>query len=225
MLFLFVSGCNELNSQNNLQYSFRVEDEAVPKTKQEFWSLANRMWVPSDFNNEWLNDTYKLQIGTDYVSELWPIQTTLHMSVCVTRSKRLMGRGRQNAFCLSQELAQYDSVQEADKRFEEWQKNQRWKESTDKFDFEKKVDRLSLVCGEGVVNEFVGFFEPFNFCLVKMRHGIYFIDIDFAFPLDEEPISYEEFGELLTILQDRIIDPNADMIPVGVEAPIPLIDG
>ena len=40
---------------------------------------------------------------------------------------------------------------------------------------------------------------------------------DVNFTLDEEPISFDEVGELLDVLQKKLIDPASDIAPEGYE--------
>ena len=55
-----------------------------------------------------------------------------------------------------------------------------------------------------------------------MLHEDMFVLIDIEITENEEPVSFEEIAELLQLIQTKMLDPDADKIPDGLVAPIPL---
>lgn len=224
--FTFLIGCN--NGKNEGEYKIRIYNHGKPESEQEFWQLANRLLQPRDFDEDWLDDTYILHVGTDYVSKRHSYEETLAMTMCLTQGEIVRHKLNQVPYCMMQEVFKFSSEQEAKKRYDTWLADynfkDRWHTETKFFELESLVDHVAVVCDIAVKRPDFGYYEETYFCDLKMTHDTYFVYTKVRFTLDEEPINREEVGELFNQLQEMMIAPDADQLPEGLIAPISFED-
>ena len=213
-----------LGDGSETAYLLVNREEGRPESEQEFWSLANRMLQPGDFDEDWMQDSFTLYVGTDVAPTSWPYEEVLALSVCSTPGRPIRGKRDQQPLCFEQEITKFQLQDDAREQFDNWWEgpliNDSWDEDTDLFDLIKLVDGIKSNCGDAIAQPSFGYYEITNFCEIKMVHDEYFVLVDFRFSLDEQPVSWEEMGELVNLIQKKLVDPNADDLPVGLRAPI-----
>lgn len=204
----------------------RTLEGGQPQSEREFWPLANRLLQPRDFDEDWLEDTYTLVIGTNAVQRAWPYEEVLGMEMCLTRGETLRGKINQQPYCFEQEVTRFLNAEESKNHYATWMEgpliNSFWEEESEFVELDKLVDGLKSNCGDAIIQPERGYYESSNFCEIKMYHGAYFVLINLRFTLDEDPVSWEEIGALINLIQTKMVDPDADKIPEGLMAPVPL---
>lgn len=222
ILGLIIERVYSLLGYKDNSYTIRQYENGKPKTQQEYWELGNRLLHPADFDEDWLLDTYRLDLGLDAEREhFFGDDIAMGMHVCLTRGNARYG---QNPYCFTQKIYKYSAEEQAQVRFNKWLDITEWQTESEFFSFVNKLDATLIQCGLASPSEWQGWNEPYHSCAVKMLHEDMFVLIDIEITENEEPVSFEEIAELLQLIQTKMLDPDADKIPDGLVAPVPLGD-